>query len=182
MQEEADCIQRVLDGDTNAFRMLVDHYQQRVYAVAIAVLKDSELAKEASQDAFVKAFRRIGSFRRESSFSTWLYRIATNEALMRLRKRNADPLIFSSELPEGHQQVDMGELPQEEAAKLVNKALMLLPPRESLALRLFYLEESDIQTVSAITGWTGSNTKVILHRARQRMAVVINELKQNKHV
>lgn len=88
MKEETDSrlVAACKDGDTQAFELLVKRYQRKVYAVALGMLHNSEDAKDATQDAFVKAYRYIGNFRGTSSFYTWLYRIAVNLCIDRLRK------------------------------------------------------------------------------------------------
>lgn len=84
--EDLDLVRRVLAGDRKTFEVLVRRHERRVYRVALAILGNSEDAEEAMQDAFVRAFRHLGQFRHESQFSTWLTRIAVNEAM---RKRSA---------------------------------------------------------------------------------------------
>ena len=83
-------IRRVRDGETDAFYMLIQPYERRVYAAAFAILKNEADAEDAAQEAVLKAFRHIRQFRAESRFSTWLIQITVNEARMRLRKAHAN--------------------------------------------------------------------------------------------
>jgi RNA polymerase sigma-70 factor (ECF subfamily) len=80
-------VERAVCGDRGAFELLVRRHERRVYRVALAVLGNAEDAEEAMQDAFVKAYRHLGQFRRESKFTTWLTRIAINEAVQKRRVR-----------------------------------------------------------------------------------------------
>lgn len=75
---DADLVDRVVDGDQGAYRLLVERYQSRVFAVAYGVLKNREDAREVAQEVFIKAYRNLPSFRRDSSFYTWIYRITVN--------------------------------------------------------------------------------------------------------
>ena len=80
-------VERTLAGDLHAYQELVVRYQQRAYAVALGVMGRPEDAEDVAQEAFLKAFRNLSSFRRESSFYTWLYRIVYNLSLDEKRRR-----------------------------------------------------------------------------------------------
>lgn len=85
--DDSEMVLAVRDGDTTAFRGLVEKYQGRVYSMLYGMLRNREDARDVTQDAFVKAYHRLDSFRLESSFYTWLYRIAMNLAIDLIRKR-----------------------------------------------------------------------------------------------
>lgn len=147
------------------------------YSIAISVVKDEFIAQEVTQDAFVKAFKNIGSFSKKSTFSTWFYRIVTNEALMRLRKLKKEIIEFTTiNYDEVSDENAILSLKEDEQTYLINEALRKLSPKESLALRLFYLQEESVKEVCEITGWSEANTKIILHRARKNMFIVLTQL------
>ncbi|TDO23962.1 RNA polymerase sigma factor [Pedobacter duraquae] len=177
-------IRKVCNGDTEAYRYFLKEYKDMAFSVALSVVKDEFIAEEVVQDAFMKAFRGMNSFNFQAKFSTWFYRIVTNEAFMRLNKIKKEIMVFTSEfeadIPDGEL---INQLHQDEYRDLVNEALKMLAPKESLVLRLFYLEEESIKAVCEITGWTNSNTKVTLHRARKSMLKAVNQLlnKLNQH-
>ena len=85
--EDAELLQRVLDGDGTAYRGLVEKYQTRIYQVVYGIVRNPEDARDITQDAFVKAYKNLGKFRLESSFYTWIYRIASNLAIDLTRKQ-----------------------------------------------------------------------------------------------
>lgn len=182
ISEDHVWVRKVCDGDQNAYRYLIRAYQDMGYAIAISVVKDSHIAQEVVQDAFLKAYQRLHMFNLQSSFKTWFYRIVTNEALMRLRRINRDYLSFV-ELPESEiEDSFLEEINNEQLIELMDVALYRLPAKECLVLRLFYLQEMDIKTVADSTGWTINNIKVILHRARKRMKCILLEMiKANTH-
>lgn len=170
-------IRKVRNGDTSAFSYFVKQYKDMAYTIAISVVKNEFTAEEVVQDAFVKAFKNLDSFHLESKFSTWFYRIVTNEALMRLKKLKKEFLDFNAEYDENiyDESVDLNII-EEQRKFLVNEALKILAPKESLVLRLFYLEEERIKAICEITGWSESNVKVLLHRARKNMFVALHQL------
>lgn len=86
-QEDREMVERVLAGDDTAYRGLVEKYQERLYTMAYGVLRNREDARDVTQDAFIKAYRNLANFRKESSFYTWLYRIGMNLSIDMTRKR-----------------------------------------------------------------------------------------------
>jgi len=83
-------IQKVLDGDHRAYRYFIDQYRDMAYSLAISIVKNAPLAEEVTQDAFIKAFKSLAGFEQRSKFSTWLYKIVTNEALKKVKKKSLD--------------------------------------------------------------------------------------------
>lgn len=79
-------IQKILDGDIDAFRYIIQQYQDDAYSLAMSVVKDEHTAKDVTQNAFLKAYSKLDTFKGNSKFSTWFYRITINEAFMRQRK------------------------------------------------------------------------------------------------
>src|SRR5881628_390040 len=93
---EQRLIQRIRDGEHEAFYELIRPYERRVYAAALALLRNEADAEDAAQEAMLKAFKHIRQFRAEARFSTWLIQITVNEARMRRRKEHAhlvDPIV-----------------------------------------------------------------------------------------
>ena len=90
-------VQRAQRGDQEAFATLFQLHKKRVYSVCLQMTKDVADAEDLTQDAFLQVFRNINSFRGDSAFSTWLYRIAVNTVLMKLRRRKTPPLLSLDE-------------------------------------------------------------------------------------
>lgn len=171
-------IRKVLEGDEASFRYFITKYKDMAFTVAISIVKDENIAQEVVQDAFLKAFKGLRSFKKQSGFGTWFYRIVMNEAFMRLKKMKQDILSFNAEYNEDLQdETAFFSLREAEQSHFINEALKRLPPKESLVLRLYYLQEESIKTVCEITGMSESNVKVILHRARKNMFRVIHQMK-----
>lgn len=170
-------IQKVLDGDVQAFRYFLKEYKDMAYTLAISVVKDEFVAQEVVQDAFLKAFGNLQHFNKKSTFRTWFYRIVVNESLKRLKRLRNEKIIYGHEDKEAAIDNSMlSDMQKAEQLKMINMALDQLDPRESLALRLFYLEEQNTKTVSELMGLSVANIKVLLFRARKSMLQVCNEL------
>jgi len=168
-------IQKVLDGDVNSFRFIIKTYKDIAYSMAMSVVKNELIAREVIQTSFVLAYINLSSFKGKSKFSTWLYRIVINEAFKVKKREGRDLIIFgnlsvfnTSESDDLTKKID-----EDEQKYYVNKAMEMLSSKESLILRLFYLEDNSIDDISDITGWTNSNIKVILHRARINMSRIL---------
>lgn len=163
-------IRRVLEGDQEAFRYFLKNYKDMAFHVAVSIVKDAYFAEEVVQDAFMKAFKGLRSFNRTAKFKTWFYRIVINEAFQRLRRLKREMVSFAPvEEIVLQERVPLDALQEEEQKHAIGEALNKLPPKESLVLTLFYLEEYNMAEICNITGWSLSNTKVILHRARKDM-------------
>jgi RNA polymerase sigma factor (sigma-70 family) len=94
---ENNLVRRAQRGDEQAFATLYQLHKKRVYAVCLQMTKDVADAEDLTQDAFLQVFRSVNSFRGDSAFSTWLYRIAVNTVLMKLRRRKSPPLLSLDE-------------------------------------------------------------------------------------
>ena len=170
-------IKKVLSGDTEAYRYFLKTYKDMAYHVAVSILKDPSYAEEAVQDAFMKAFKGLKSFNRTATFKSWFYRIVINEAFQRLRKIKRERVVFA---PHAEiltlESTSVFDSDEEEQKYLIGEALNRLPPNESLALNLFYLESYSLAEIGNITGWSMSNAKVILHRARKALRLTLGSI------
>jgi len=94
---ELSLVERAQRGDEEAFAALFQQHKGRVYSVCLLMTKDVAEAEDLTQEAFLQVFRTVGSFRGEAAFSTWLYRVAVNTVLMKLRRRKAPPTVSLDE-------------------------------------------------------------------------------------
>lgn len=173
-------VQKILDGDSEAFRHLIARHKDMAYSIAMSVTKNEFHAEEVLQVSFIKAYDKLSSFKGEAKFSTWLYKIVINESFKLVKKHKTELVDFVETLPEISNEFDNEILELEEAdlKHLVNEALKRISSKESLVLRLFYLEENSINDICEITGWSTSNIKVILHRARINLKLILTETYQ----
>lgn len=183
-RDDVHHIEEVLNGNTSAFAVLVERYQDMVYTISMKVLQNREDAEEVAQDAFVKAFRKLDTFRKESRFSTWLYRIAFNEAISRTRLKKLPEVEFNEEISESaaEEEVEnhvMGLDPAEQK-KIVGKVLKRFPDSDQLMISLFYYEGMQIAEIAEVTGLSESNVKVRMHRLRKKIFNELNEILSRK--
>ena len=171
-------IKKVLDGDIDAFRYFVHQYKDKAYNLAFSVLKNEFDARDAVQEAYIIAFRKLGKFRGKSRFSTWFFRIVINEALKSSKKLGKE-IYFADTRAEsvdpGHVEIN-DKISRDQQKYFIDQAIQNIPPKEALALTLFYMEEYSVEEIREITGWTESNVKVLLHRARKSMYNELNVL------
>lgn len=165
---ENEHIQRVLEGDTDAFRYFIQTYQSYAYSLALRIVRRPEVAEEVVQDAFLKAFKALRQFNRTAKFSTWLYPIVTRQALSYVRKKKLPTTMLETAAAISDSTLSAArQLEKTEERQLIEQVLERMKPKERLVLQLFYLEEQSIQEVETITGFSSSNIKVLLHRARK---------------
>lgn len=166
-------IDQVLSGDTRAFRYFLETYKDMAFNLAVSIIKDDQHAEEVVQDAFMKAFNGLRSFNRKAQFKTWFYRIVVNESFQSLKKLKRK--VFTTDVekvdPSSH---IIREPEQPVMMDQVRRAMMQLPPKESMILNLYYLEEHSMKEIRFVTGWSTANAKVILHRARKHLRALLN--------
>jgi len=174
-EDDLILVGHVLAGDRTAFESLVRRHERRVYRVTIAVLGNAEDAEEAMQDTFVKAYRHLGQFRRESKFTTWLTRIAINEAIQKRQGRrdfiSLDESRGASELSMPWRTESWRSDPEkvygkQELRRIVEAEIQRLPPiyREAFVLR--DIEEMTAEEAAEAIGITVEALKSRLLRAR----------------
>jgi RNA polymerase sigma-70 factor (ECF subfamily) len=166
-------ISKVLAGDTASFSYLVDRYQDLVYGLALKMLRNGEDAEEMAQDCFVKAYRSLASYRQQSKFSTWLYRITYNSCISLMRKRKMEVRSVDehqlSDRDEARLNQQLTEMDKALVEKLLREAMEKLPALDQVLITLYYFEDQSVEEISQITGLTASNVKVKIHRARKKM-------------
>ncbi|MCL1974259.1 MAG: sigma-70 family RNA polymerase sigma factor, partial [Bacteroidetes bacterium] len=175
-------IARVLKGDLNAYTPLVEKYRRYVYVLVKRVCKDSAEAEELAQDVFVKAYEHLGAFRGKSAFSTWLYRIAFNTVVSHARKKKRygvsldqiDPRTFAVSDSEEQSEREI-RMRREQRYASLERLLANLPANEQLLIALYYTEELKMEEVAEIVGLSLTNTKVKIHRIRQKLTMLYKE-------
>lgn len=165
-------IDSVLSGNVEAFSYFIKTYKNMAFNISLSIVKDEQYAEEVTQDAFMKAFNGLKKFNKSATFKSWFYRIVVNESFLRLRSLKKRQSFVSIEEQSDAILEDHFEDISDTHIEKINEALALLDSKESLALELFYLQELSINDITAITGWSKSNTKVILHRARKNIRLI----------
>ncbi|MDO8476885.1 MAG: sigma-70 family RNA polymerase sigma factor [Candidatus Rokubacteria bacterium] len=183
--DERLLIERCRAGDIAAFEPLVEKYRQRVWRLAFQVLRDREEAWDCAQDAFVRAFQSLASFRGQSAFYTWLFRIAMNVATDRLRARSAQARAFGSQLVPAEEwertAPDHGERPDQAALGAerrlrIRQALDTLPPNARTIIMLSDVEGLSYREIASVLNCPIGTVMSRLHNARKRLRSVLGPM------
>lgn len=172
-------IKQVLKGDQNAYSDIVKAYQQSLYHVCYRIVGNQQEAEDIAQEAFVRAYINLHTFDQKRKFSTWLFRIATNLCIDRLRKKKPD-YYLDAEVPgtEGldmYSQLSIDEpLPEEEVEKMelkerIHYEIGCLPEKYRTVVILKYIEELPLQEISDILEIPLGTVKTRVHRGREAL-------------
>lgn len=169
-------IKKVLDGDLEAFGYLVRKYQDFAFRSAMAVVKDEAIAKDLVQDSFLQAYNALSKYRAEAAFSSWLYRIVINKSLKLIAKEKNRARLLEK-MPNSGEQIKSSsvDMEQKELQIQLRKMIESLSPKVALIIQLFYLEEYSIKEIEGITPFSAANIKVLLHRGRKQLKVLMEQ-------
>lgn len=187
--DEAALIRAAQGGDTGAFERLVQNYDQSVLRLAMNLLRSPDDASDVYQEAFLRVYRNLHSFRFDCSFHTWLYRIVTNLCLDHLRKRKVrkhEPAVVETEdgpvdrlanLADTRAQGDpQRALLSSEVRERVGEALLGMTPRERMVFEMRHYQGMRLRSIGEALGTTEEAAKNCLFRATQKMRVALGDL------
>jgi RNA polymerase sigma-70 factor (ECF subfamily) len=184
-----DLVQRAQAGDLASFEALTVRYEQRVYSLAMRILRQEHDAEDVTQQTFLSAMENLNGFRGDSSFSTWLLRIATHAALKIIRKRRG---LETISLDEATEPTDADKIPhpefiadwkqsperlveQREIRSLVEEALARLDEKHRMVFLLRDVEGLSVRETAEALGLSEANTKVRLLRARLQLRELLTQ-------
>jgi RNA polymerase sigma-70 factor, ECF subfamily len=172
-QVDAGVIRNAMAGNSDAFRVIVDHYQSFAYAVAFRFLNQAEEAEDVVQESFIRLWKNLSKYRPEVLLSTWLYRIITNLCLDFLKSTYAKQQknqrdVQTEYLLKSNGQVDE-ELNVVELNEMIQRAAAKLTPKQKAVFILRDLEELPVVEVCAILSMSAGNVKSNLYYARQQI-------------
>jgi RNA polymerase sigma factor (sigma-70 family) len=180
LKKDSYYINQVLNGRTSDFAYLIDKYKDMIFTLTFRITGNREDAEEVSQDVFLKAYRGLAAFRGTSKFSTWLYKIAYNESVSRIRKKQPDIRSYDSmeiridewqgEMDANHERLD--NIP----ATYVKQAFEQLEETDRAILTMFYQDELNVKEIASATGLSISNVKVKLFRGRKKLTGFLEKI------
>lgn len=188
---DEELVQRAQRDDDRSFGELVTRYETKVYSLALKMLRNPEDAEDVLQETFLRAYRGIKSFQGHSTFSTWIYRITANSALMKLRKKQL-PTVSIDDADEREAPINIADwapgpverLMSEETRKAMEDAIEALPPEFRQVFILRDVEELSNAEVADVLDLSVAAVKSRLHRARlkvrNRLAQYFNESKTGR--
>lgn len=188
---DAELVCKAQKGDKTAFDLLVRKYQHRIAAVVSRLVRDHGECQDVVQDSFIKAFRSLPSFRGDSQFYTWMYRIAVNTAknhlASRKRRPGADVEIEDAEFIDGGVYVQDNDTPEqellrEEVAQVVSRALAALPDDIRQAITLREMEGLSYEEIAEVMGSPVGTVRSRIFRAREAIDARLRPLYQQQRV
>jgi len=186
-------VKKAKTGDKQAFTDLVNEYKDKIYNLAYRMLGNKQEAEDISQDTFLRVYSNLDKYDETHKFSTWIYRIASNLSIDRIRKKkpsvfldaewkDEEGLDWYSRLPNDNKTPEE-ELLLDEQQRLIQEALLSLPEKYRLIMILKYMEDRSIQEISTITDTSLATVKTRLHRGREylRKQLLHNEMEQGRN-
>jgi RNA polymerase sigma-70 factor (ECF subfamily) len=185
---EAEAIERAKQGDAEAFEVLYHLHKRRVYSLCLRMTANAAEAEDLAQEAFLQLFRKIGTFRGEAAFSTWLHRMAVNVVLMRLRKKGLPivPIEDTIETEEDSPRKEPGALDISLTGSLdrlqLRRAVDALPPGYRTVFVLHDVEGYEHNEIAALVGCSIGNSKSQLHKARLKLRDLLKRRRPKRNV
>jgi len=178
--DENALVSRLKAGDLDAFRGLVDQYQNRVINTCFGFLKNKQDAEDTAQEVFIEVYRSIADFREDAKLSTWIYRIAVTKSLDLIRKKNRKrrmgsiqkKLGLKAEIEEAPAPMSNGpenRLERRERAGILKQAMDSLPDTQKVAITLSKYEGFKSQEISEIMSISVSAVEALIHRAKANL-------------
>ena len=168
-------VETLKQSPENGFRMLMAKYQESVYWHIRRLVVSHDDAQDASQETFVRIYRSLGNYRGDCSLRSWIYRIATNEALRLISKRrqetvSLDSLTTGVDIIAADNYIDYAD----KLAVKLQKAILTLPPKQQLAFNLRYYDELGFDEIAKIADSTATSIKASYHGAKEKIIKYMN--------
>jgi len=183
-QDEINYIERILAGETNLYSHFVNTYSNSIYSLIVRIVQTNEDAEELTQDSFLKAFKKLDTFKGDCSFSTWLFRIAYNTAISATRKRkivfpSVDETMMES-VPDEAIETFFDQDENEIKLQKLEEVIAKLNVEEKTLITLFYTEDKSVAELARVLDLTSDNVKVKLHRVRKKLYVLMTKGNENE--
>ncbi len=173
---EAEAIEKAKQGDAGAFQALYDRHKRRVYSLCLRMTANTAEAEDLAQEAFLQLYRKIGTFRGESAFSTWLHRLSVNVVLMHLRKKSLPVVSLEETTQPGEDDTPKKDFGAEDLSLSgsidrlhLRRAVEELPPGYRMIFLLHDVEGYEHNEIAKIVGCSIGNSKSQLHKARMKL-------------
>ncbi len=184
MMEVNRLIERIVNGESQLFSQLFDLYGKQVYSLILRMVKDKVEAEDILQETFITGYEKLNRFRMSSQFATWLYRIAYNLCLKKLKKKKK--IIHINEISiENIKDSDVDEFfnsEDDERSTLLGKALEMLKPMEKTIVHLFYYDGLPISDIAQVLEISETSVSTKLYRIRKKLFHIINMLKNENRL
>ncbi len=180
--DEDELVERFQNGEKEVFNQLVLTYQRKIYSLVYKYVRNAETAKDLSQEVFIKAFQAMPTFRRQSTFYSWIYRIAVHRCIDFIRQQDRLKTLSLEELSTGTGEEwafnDSSPLPPDlaetnELGQIIGEAIRQLPPKQQCVFKLRHHEGLQLKEIAARLDRSEGTIKTHLHHARQRLQTLL---------
>jgi RNA polymerase sigma-70 factor (ECF subfamily) len=182
---DLEIIDSIKRGNDNDYAILIDRYKNKAFSLVKRMLKNEMEAEETLQDCFIKTYNSLGSFRNDSKFSTWFYRIVYNTTLTKLSNKKRKIEMEMSSVDDHlnlKSNYDFTVSEQKDLSEFVNNMVNELPGNYATVLTMFYINGLSCEEISKALGTTLSNVKVMLHRSRNALKDLVIEKKYAEEI
>jgi RNA polymerase sigma-70 factor, ECF subfamily len=169
---DIELVERYFRGDTAAFDEIMIRYERQIYRVCYRFVENRDDALDLAQDVFVKAFEHLPTFRRESTFKTWLYRIAINHCLNHVRK-NSQQFVEVTEFTASTRPAIQHQLEHEEQREHFRRLVKRLPPKQKAILEMRINEQLTYEEIAKVSGRSVSTIKASVFFALQKLRKLV---------
>jgi RNA polymerase sigma-70 factor (ECF subfamily) len=178
---DAELVERYLAGDTAAFDEIMVRYERQIYRVCYRFVDNREDAMDLAQEVFIKAFEHLGTFRRESSLKTWLYRIAMNHCINHVKKHSQEFVEVTEYTGSVHSTVQH-QLEEREQREQFRRLVKMLPPKQKAILELRINEQLSYEEIARVSGRSISTIKASVFFALEKLRKLVKDpdLKNNQ--
>lgn len=192
LESDIEIISEILQGDRQKFRILVDRYQSNIFRTCMGFVHNKEDADDLTQEVFIQAYQALTSFNRDASFSTWLYRIAVNASLNKLRRAKKNRFlqrignVFGSEITNAYAiPTSIAEDPENllistQRSEWVERALNSLPENQRTAIILSKYDELSQREIASIMETTEGAVEALIQRAKVNLRERLHSLNKKK--
>ena len=189
---DIEIIRLLLQGDRDKFRILVERYQSMVFRTCMGFLHNKDDADDLTQDVFIQVYKSLSGFKGEAAFSTWIYRIAVNASLNKVRKNSRNPVLnrldslFDSGkekknlLPDFDHENPESILIRQEYSNWVQEALDRLPENQRTAIVLSKYDDLSQKEIAEIMKTTEGAVEALIQRAKKNLRLTLSSQKKNK--
>ncbi len=179
-ENEQNIVDRICQGNKEAFQELVERYKKKIYFLAYDILGDHHEAEDISQEVFIKVFRSLKNFRRHSKMSSWIYQITTNSCIDALRKRKSKPKIslgdfnhisIKNNVERGSTRIQNPELSADASImqRRIQNALYEVTPRERAVFMMRHYNDLEIKEIAEVLNVSSGTVKSMLFRALNKL-------------
>ncbi len=181
MKNEKELIRKILKGEKELFSLFIREYENQIYSLCISIVKNREEAIDLVQDTFYLAFKNLSSFKGNSKFSTWLYRIAYNLSISRVRRKNN--LLSLDSVFEDGKEVDIEDetsdiwlsIDEKEIKRMIEEGMKKLKPWERAIIELRDIKNLNYDEIAEVLGIPMGTVKSRLNRARNHLKKIIEK-------